>query len=154
MTVELRNVDRNNWEDILRLKVAENQREWVAPNAVSLAQAYALPECVPLAVYAGGTPVGFVMYALDPDDGEYWIYRLMIDAHYQNRGYGRAALRAVLTRIARDESCHSVFISAEPDNQIAFALYESEGFRFDGRWIEGERVMVLEYRQSLSAEPR
>ena len=45
----------------------------------SLAQAFVQPECIPLALYAENKPVGFVMYALDEDDHEYWIYRLMID---------------------------------------------------------------------------
>lgn len=32
--------------------------------------------------------VGFAMYGIDPDDGNYWIYRLMVDKKYQSREWG------------------------------------------------------------------
>lgn len=58
----------------------------------------------PFAIYADEQPVGFVMltykitgYDLPTiaDDG-YCILRLMIDKHYQNRGYGREAMTKIL----------------------------------------------------------
>ena len=52
-----RTIDRHNFRDILALSVGEDQREFVATNAYSLAQAKAQPECVPLALYEGDTPV-------------------------------------------------------------------------------------------------
>jgi ribosomal protein S18 acetylase RimI-like enzyme len=43
--------------------------------------------------------VGFVMYGIDADDDNYWIYRLMIDARHQRKGYGRAAMTELLRRL-------------------------------------------------------
>lgn len=142
---ELRPVDRHNIEAVLELRVTEAQAHFVAPNVLSLAQTVAYPECIPLAVYAYDEPVGFLMYCIDNDDGDYWLYRLMVDAGCQGRGHGRAAMEQLLARIKADPSHHRLYLGVEPENQGAIALYQSLGFRFDGRAFGKERCMLLEY---------
>ena len=142
--VQFVDIDRHNYLSILDLSVAEEQRRFVASNMYSLAQAFVQPECVPLALYAENKPVGFVMYALDEDDHEYWIYRLMIDRHYQRCGYGREAMRMLIERIQADENHRVIYISFEPENIAAQTLYESLGFVPDGRIEYGEVVYKLE----------
>ena len=65
--------------------------------------------------------VGFAMYCLDRADGEYWIWRLMVDRDCQRKGFGEAILHGVLQRIMADLSLHQVYISFEPDNHAARA---------------------------------
>lgn len=144
--VRLVMIDRHNFLSILDLSVQENQRRFVASNMYSLAQAYVQPECAPFALYAENKPVGFVMYCIDQDDHEYWIYRLMIDKKYQGRGYGREAMQLLINRIRAeaDEDRRMIYISFEPDNAIAKSLYESLGFVADGRVEYGEVVYKLE----------
>lgn len=139
-------IDRYNYIPVLDLSVAEDQKAFVASNQYSLAQAYAQPECVPLALYAENRPVGFAMYCLDEDDHQYWIYRLMIDRRYQGKGYGREAMHLLIDRIRGlgDEDHTCVYISFEPENHIAKSLYESLGFLPDGRVLYGEVVYRLE----------
>lgn len=137
-------IDRHNYLSILDLSVTDEQRHFVASNMYSLAQAFVQPECVPLALYAENKPVGFVMYALDEDDHEYWIYRLMIDKRYQRLGYGREAMRMLIERIQADEEHRVIYISFEPENIAAKTLYESLGFVPDGRIEYGEVVYKLE----------
>jgi len=148
--VRLVTIDRHNYLSILDLTVNEDQRRFVASNMYSLAQAYAQPECEPLALYAENKPVGFAMYCLDRDDHEYWIYRLMIDKKFQGRGYGREAMRLLIERIRAeaDEDHRVIFISFEPDNAAAKSLYESLGFVADGRVEYGEVVYKLELEES------
>ena len=143
--ITFREIDRNNIWDILKLKVSEEQMHFVATNAVSIAQAKAQPECVPLAIYDGETPVGFTMYCLDLEEKEYCIYRLMIDSRYQRKGYGREALQKIIDKIKEDKEHHKILISFEPNNGVAKNLYISMGFVPDGRIIDGELVYVLEY---------
>lgn len=143
--LRLEAVDRYNLPAVLALSVADGQQDFVAPNAYSLAQAYAQPECVPLAVYDGNEPVGFVMYCLDPDLREYCVYRLMIDKKHQSKGYGREALWLVVNRLRADREHHAVYISCDPGNEWAIRLYESMGFVTDGRMEEGETVYRLAY---------
>lgn len=143
--INFREIDRNNIWDILKLKVSEEQMHFVATNAVSIAQAKAQPECVPLAIYDGETPVGFTMYCFDLEEKEYCIYRLMIDSRYQQKGYGREALQKVIDKIKEDKEHHKILISFEPNNTVAKNLYISMGFVPDGRIIDGELVYYLEY---------
>lgn len=139
-------IDRHNYLSILDLSVSEEQHSFVASNTYSLAQAFVQPECVPLALYVENKPVGFAMYCIDENDREYWIYRLMIDQRHQGRGYGRAAMLLLIDRIRSemDEQRHRIFISFEPENEVAKSLYESLGFVPDGRVEYGEIVYRLE----------
>ena len=143
--VTLAEIDRHNYLSILDLSVSDEQRSFVASNMYSLAQAYAQPECVPLALYAENKPVGFAMYCLDENDHDYWIYRLMIDKRFQGRGYGRSAMLLLIERIRSfaDEEHRSIYISFEPENEVAKSLYESLGFAPDGRIEYGEVVYRL-----------
>ena len=138
-------IDRYNYLQVLDLSVSAEQKSFVASNQYSLAQAYAQPECIPLALYAENRPVGFAMYGLDEDDHQYWIYRLMIDQRFQGVGYGREAMHLLIDRIRglSDEEHNRVYISFEPENEIAKSLYENLGFLPDGRVLYGEVVYVL-----------
>ena len=138
-------IDRYNYLSVLDLSVSPEQKDFVATNQYSLAQAYAQPECVPFALYAENRPVGFAMYSLDEDDHQYWIYRLMIDQRYQGVGYGREAMGLMIDRIRglSDEDHNRIYISFEPENAVAKALYESLGFLPDGRVLYGEVVYYL-----------
>ncbi len=143
--IRLKPVDENNFEEVIKLKVSEEQQSFVATNVFSIAESKVLPECIPLAIYDEEELVGFAMYAMDRDDKEYWIYRLMIDEKHQSKGYGRAAMEALIKRISTDKEHHIIYISFEPENERAKALYESLGFVPDGRMIEDEIIYKLNY---------
>ncbi len=138
-------IDRHNYLPVLDLSVSPEQKDFVASNQYSLAQAYVMPECVPLALYAENRPVGFAMYSLDLEDHQYWIYRLMIDQRYQGVGYGREAMLLLIAHIRglADEEHDRIYISFEPENAAARALYESLCFVPDGRVLYGETVYFL-----------
>jgi diamine N-acetyltransferase len=63
--------------------VSEEQQGFVAGNMYSLAQAYAQPECIPLALYARTGRSVSSCTVWNQDDHQYWIYRLMIDKRFQ-----------------------------------------------------------------------
>ena len=93
----LKEITKENFWDAVSIEVASEQTDFVTSNAVSIAQSKVQPECIPLAVYDDKTMVGFVMYCIDEDDGEYWIYRMMVDKNHQSKGYGKKALDLNLT---------------------------------------------------------
>lgn len=143
--VTLRMIDEYNFAKVLRLEVAEDQQDFVTPNAFSLSQAYVMPECRPLAIYNGMSPVGFAMYALDRDENEYWIYRLMLDKSQQRKGYGREAMKLLIAQIKKEApERRAIYISFEPNNEGAKRLYTSLGFVPDGREVDGETVYRLD----------
>ena len=91
--VTLHEVSEENLSLIFKLRVSEEQEQFVASNTMSIAQAYFARERAWFrAIYADETPVGFLMLDDDPFKSEYFLWRLMIDAQYQGMGFGRQAM--------------------------------------------------------------
>ena len=97
--ISLREITSANFDDVIALRVRDEQKNYVASNTYSLAEAYAHRNHVPFAIYADETPVGFLMYTYWEERRQYWIFRLMIAADKQGRGYGREAMRQVIERM-------------------------------------------------------
>lgn len=131
--------DRNA---VIALSVRPEQDGFVATNEASLDEAARHSFCTPLVIRAGDEIVGFAMYALDPDDGNYWIYRLMIDQRFQGRGYARSALARILSLMSSLDGCERILLGVRPDNERAIALYLDAGFVATGEEIDGERVFL------------
>lgn len=146
--VRLVSVTQANRAAVEALSVEAGQQRFVASNRDSLAEAGEDRDAVPRAVVAGGDLVGFLMYdASDADDVR--IYRFMIDRAHQGRGYGRAALGAVLAEIATLEVGGRVSIVYEPDNEPARRLYGAAGFVEEGLDEDGEMVAALALKRGL-----
>lgn len=87
--------------------------------------------------------VGFVMYAIDPKDKNYWIYRLKIDEAQQGKGFGRAAMLELIKLIKTLPGCNQIVITYVPGNIPAEKLYLSLGFEKTGEMVEGEVIARL-----------
>ena len=130
---------QNVW-DILKLKVAENQRHFVSSNDRSIIEAYT--------TIAGNGYVGTDDYWDDAPPvaaDNYNLWRLMIDEKYQNKGYGREAVRLALEFI-RTLPCGNAeycWLSYEPENDVARHLYHSFGFVETGEKDCNELIAVL-----------
>jgi diamine N-acetyltransferase len=144
MDLSLRPITRENFLAILHLHVAAGQEHFVATNERSIAQAYVEPTFVPLAIYDGDIPIGFVMHGHDEQTGIDWIIRFMIAAEHQRKGYGRAALRMIIEHLAARSGCTEIRLSYEPENVGAAALYAGQGFEETGEIEEGEVVARLQ----------
>lgn len=142
--ITLRDVTPDNFDAVIDLKVHDDQKHFVASNLYSLAEARVFPERYPLAVYADETPIGFAMYCFEEERQEYWVFRLMIAAEHQGKGYGRAAMRLLIDRMREIKGCRQIFISYEPENDMARKLYTSMGFIITGEIIEEEEVARLD----------
>ena len=131
-------------DEVLDLKVAKDQKGFVARNKDSIIDAYfAITEdkiqVFPLGIYFGKKPVGFVMFAYNvpweklyygESKGWYYIWRFMIDKRYQGKGYGKEALKQVIDFIKTDPcgKADCCWLSYEPENKAARELYLSFGF--------------------------
>lgn len=155
--ITLRKITLENRRAIFNLEVSEDQRRFVASNLSSVASCYVLEtnggHPFPFAIYADEQPVGFVMltygitgYDLPSiADGSYCILRLMIDKQYQNRGYGREAMKKTLEFIRTFPAgpARYCWISYGADNAAAKKLYESFGFQENGEICHNELITVL-----------
>ena len=70
----------------------------------------------------------------------------MIDKEYQNMGYGREAMRAILEFIRTFPAgpARYCWIPYGRDNLTAQKLYESFGFRDNGEICDNEPIAVLQ----------
>jgi diamine N-acetyltransferase len=143
-TVTLREITKENLREIFRLKVSPEQDRFVAPNAVSIAQAYFDRDVAWFrAIYAGDTPVGFVMLHDEPAERKYYLWRFMVDHRYQGRGYGARALNQIIEYVRVRPGAHEFLTSVVPGEGSPGPFYEKLGFAYTGDIDEGERVMRL-----------
>jgi diamine N-acetyltransferase len=143
-TIELREITNETLRPILKLDVRPDQQTYVAPNAVSISEAYFnREEAWFRGIYADGEPVGFVMLSLKPETGEYWVWRYMIDAKHQGKGYGKAAMTHVIDFVRTQPKAKKLFLSHVKGNEPTAAFYKSIGFRHTGEEEDGELVMVI-----------
>jgi diamine N-acetyltransferase len=145
MAVRLTDIDRDNWLECIKMSPGPGNEDFVAPNVFSIAESRFEPTFVPMAVYDGDTPVGFLMYGVDEKDGRYWLIRFMIDAPYQGKGLGRAALQDAIRLIRGRHGCDSITLSYKPGNLAAKRLYAAAGFVETGEMNEGETVARLQF---------
>lgn len=157
--VRLEKINGKNVWEILKLKVGKGQENFVASNDLSIIEAYVAisgnGHAYPFGIYKDDIPVGFLMIGYDVDDsfenppkiayGNYNIWRLMIDEKYQNKGYGKEALKLALDFIktfpcGKAEYC---YLSYEPENIKAKKLYSKFGFIENGEKDDEELVAVL-----------
>ena len=143
MTVTLRPITRDNLWAAVDLKLHPGQERFVAENVASIANAYVEPTFVPLGIYASEALVGFAMYGQHPRTGAWWVIRLMIDREHQGKGYGRAAMEAMIELMAERVGCAEIVTSFVPGNAAAAALYASLGFRPTGEIEDGEPLVCL-----------
>jgi diamine N-acetyltransferase len=141
--VSLREITADTVREICRLRVAPGQEGFVAPVAESIAEAYFSPLAWFRAVYAGDTPVGFVMLSDDPASGEYYLWRLLIDARHQGKGYGRLAVELVCEHVRARPGATELLTSWVPGETGPEGFYGKLGFTLTGEVDEDEVVARL-----------
>lgn len=141
--INLKKITDDNVWDIIKLSVNKEQENFVASNMSSIIEAYVTtPEdgvALPFGIYNDEELIGFVMIGrfekvIEGDPalvlGNYCLWRLMIDARFQRKGYGKQAMKVIMDYIetmpcGKSEYC---WLSYEPENLVAKQLYASCGF--------------------------
>jgi diamine N-acetyltransferase len=146
MDVELVEITRQNVRAVCDLTVGPGQIGFVAPNALSLAEASVQPGIAwPRAVAVNGELVGFVMLSVNPDDPDGWwffLWRFMIAAEHQGKGYGKAALLLGLDECRR-RGATELFTSWVVAEGGPEGFYLGLGFEPTGEWDDDEKVARL-----------
>lgn len=117
------------------------QRHYVSSNAVSIAEAHYYRQAWIRAIYAGETAVGFVMLhdenlsdALEVEDF-YALWRLMIDAGHQGKGYGAQAMKLLVEHVKSNPSAAHLLTTYKPGEHGPQGFYRKLGFEHTGRVI-------------------
>lgn len=153
---ELRPVTKDNWRELIKLQVRDDQKNFVATNVHSIAESqfgydeseYGHWDFHPFGIYDGDTAVGFLMYGLNfaHPQRQAFIIRLMVDDKFQGKGYGRFAMEEILKVFRADERIKEVGISYEPENEVARKFYASLGFVEPGEMLHDETLALLKLR--------
>ena len=154
MSVTLQSVTAENWRVLIKLRVREEQTNFVASNLYSIAEAqFGFEEeghwdFYPFGAYVRDEPVGFVMYCFNFNHSRFqaFIMRLMVDEKFQGKGYGREIMKQVLDVFRANDKIKNVGISYEPHNETAQKLYASLDFVEPGEIMDGETLAVLNLR--------
>ncbi len=150
MQLHLEPITPQNRTHALALALAPGQEGFVEPVSQCLAEADRRHFWRPVGIYDGSTLVGFAMYGLFRWEsfpmGRVWLDRFFIDGRFQHKGYGRAALAALLEKLRLEYRRRRVYLSIIPGNDAASSLYTSVGFRFTGKQdLHGEQIMVYSF---------
>jgi diamine N-acetyltransferase len=138
--VELREVTGDTVREICALQVAPSQRGFVAPNAVSIAEAHFSPHAWFRAIYADDVPVGFAMLSIDEAEREYYLWRLMVADGHQGRGYGRAAIALLSDHVRTLPGATHLVTSWVPEPGGPEPFYRGLGFEPTGEVDDDEVV--------------
>lgn len=143
LTIEIKELNEENWYACCGLEVAEEQKQYMEPNAVSIAQSKFEPALKPFAIYAGENIVGFLMYNSVPEELDaYWIYRIMVDKRFQGKGIGKAASNLMMDEMATSLNTEKIAVGYHPENRDAHHLYGSLGFLDNGDRFGKEMAVV------------
>ncbi|WP_423410144.1 GNAT family N-acetyltransferase [Heyndrickxia sp. MSNUG] len=155
MKVTLKPITKENWEEAIDLTVKEEQKHFIASNLYSIAEVQFLGDFKASGIYYDEKMIGFAMYGIDPDDNNFWIYRLMIDQAYQGNGFGAAAVKLIVEEIKSNNSAYIPFIMIgyHPENEGARYAYKKAGFVETERAPWGEQLAAYNLGESIvSAE--
>ncbi len=121
----------------------EPRKGFVAPNAISLAQAHFNQYAWFRAVYAGKAPVGFVLIVDNTEKPEYYLWRFMIAEPYQGRGYGRQAIQRLVEYVKTRPGACELIVSCGEGEGSPKEFYLKQGFVPTGEVVDEEMVLRL-----------
>ena len=129
--IKLVEVTEENWLEIARLSVHEEQKGFLAPPIGILARGYVYRGCNSRVwgIADGDQMVGV---ALVRDENEeprcYDLQQFMIDQRFQRRGYGTESLRQILSVLEQERRFDCVEVCVKNTDTPALRLYEKIGF--------------------------
>ncbi|AMS42100.1 MULTISPECIES: GNAT family N-acetyltransferase [Aminobacter] len=149
--VSLRRISAQTVSDICDLSetLSEAQRNKVADNGTSIAEAHFSENAWFRAVYADEVPVGFVMLHIGSDydvidcPGAF-LWRFMIAGPFQRMGYGEKAI-ALVVREMKARGFAELFTSYGLGEASPEGFYKRLGFVTTGETYDDEVEAVLSF---------
>jgi diamine N-acetyltransferase len=134
--IHLKNIDKDNLFKVIDLwnTLDDDQKKSVAPNVVSVAQAYVNQDIAWLkAIYLDDEPIGFVMVALSDDEVKeedqpiYFLWRFMIAKPFQSKRYGKEVLD-ILVNMCKENKINYLYVSCHMHSPMPYQFYMKYGF--------------------------
>ena len=140
--VELREINEDNYEECLSLRVVDISEEFVDSVTWSLAEAWVYYDVSrPFAIYADNVMVGYVsMFIVDNNPQ---IINFMIDSRFQKRGYGTAAAKFCIEYLCKEHNAIRISLPVHLENKTALKFWSSLGFEQSDNIENGYLYMRL-----------
>ncbi len=153
--VSLAEITSDTLKHVLSLKVTAEQEQFVASNAISIAQAYFEKAAWFRALKAGDEFVGFAML-FDPDHSddasltgkereEMFLWRFMIDHKHQGKGYGHKAIDLLIGHVRSNTRYKRFAGSFEEGPGGPEPFYMKCGFEKTGEISDGETIFAMDF---------
>lgn len=139
-------VDRGNWRDVAKIRVAKDQLEFVAEPLYYLSLCNYDGVWHPMAILADSKVIGMLMWAEDPSDHACWLGGICLARKYQGYGFGRMAVSKMIEML-KNKGFRDFALSYQHTNSIARNLYLSMGFVETGEMEDEETVARLHYAE-------
>ena len=92
-----KDITSENWKECIRLKLNDDEKEFISPNVYSIAEAQFYPKAISKAIYDDDQMVGYTLFGEDEDDSNlFYIDRLMISKDFRNKGYAYDSIRLII----------------------------------------------------------
>ena len=138
--IALREITADTVVEICNLSnsLTKPKKNFVAPNALSIAQAHFCDKAWFRAVYADETSVGFIMLYDDPDEPEYFLWRFMIAQPHHGKGYGRRAIELLVDYVRTRPNSRELLVSCGQGEGGPEDFYRKVGFERNGKMYGDE----------------
>jgi len=129
--VRLIDVNEENWLDIAKLRVTDEQQAFLDSPIGIIARGYAYRACNAKVIgIADDSRIVGVALVKDMDDEPacYDLQQFMIDRSFQNKGFGTEALKLILSSLYREGKYNCVEVCVNKADASALHVYEKAGF--------------------------
>ncbi|MPM71787.1 Spermine/spermidine acetyltransferase [bioreactor metagenome] len=145
MDIHFEIITPDNWRTFNKLKVNEEQKEFVASNLTILARAYAYRDfnSQVYAIYNEDIPIGLLMQREYEENNKLFcvLDQFMITEKYQRMGYGKAAMKVWIDLIKKQNRYNSIVLCYIEGDEVAKKLYLNMGFYHTGE-VDGDEIVM------------
>lgn len=150
--IHLVDVNEENWLDIVKLKVDEEQQKYLDYPTGIIARGYIYRNCNArvFGIMDDTQMIGVALVRDFTDEPlNYDLQQFMIDRQFQNKGYGTEALQQILKFLKQEGRFNSVEVCVNREDIAAIHVYEKTGF-IDSGYIDEELPNCLNLIYNLS----
>lgn len=149
--IQLKELNNENIFQVIKLSdtLDEKQKKVVAPNVISIAEAYVNQDRAwPRAIYHDDELIGFVMVALkeedikDEDQPAYFLWRFMIAKPFQGKGYGKEVLD-ILYNKCKEDHIKYMYVSCHMEDPMPYQFYIKYGFVDTHEMFDHEEILKI-----------
>ena len=129
--LKLIEVNEENWLDFRSLSVSDAQKGFLDSPVGILARGYIYrhDRASVIGITDDDTAVGIALVRdLDEEPACYDLQQFMIDARFQGKGYGTAALCLILSALEKEQKYDCAEVCVKKNDAAALRVYEKVGF--------------------------